>query len=163
MSATLDPYQGIGFLYFRTNDMSNYGGFGLHMNGYKLSLGAGVGFSGVHLDRINGNNVGPGLEYVNGAGVVNGANHVEVLAVGSHIQAWLNGGSTPVIDVVDAAPVLSGGVGIEGVWSNQSRFDDIVVTNATAVPMPASWAMGLGLMGLLGAKALRRKLASARS
>lgn len=111
--------------------------------------GGGAGHGMISLIRVV-DGVGSVVESASPSpGIVAGRNNlVDVWAVDNHFQVAING--TQVIDFIDPAPILTGGIALGAIWESHVRYDYAFVGSISPVPEPQQWLMlllgGIGLI-----------------
>jgi hypothetical protein len=134
-------------IFFRTSNVhatyyavnGNY--YTLNLRGPDHGLDAGP-WPSVSLIRVNGSTPTTLFQEVQVPYIGSDPMDLEITLNGARIQVALDGDG--IIDVIDPAPLLFGGIGIGAVWEAEARFDDVVVT---VVPIPGSiLLMGTGLV-----------------
>lgn len=122
-------------LLFRTHGMK-YAPLGIDGHYYRLEVGTG-GYALWRYDGFASSNTT--LFSKPGPFDTSKPINVTITVTGARIQVWFDGKS--VIDVIDPAPLLYGGIGVGAVWESEARFDDVVVSGVAGAA--AGQAFGL--------------------
>lgn len=137
----------------------NYYGVGLTTSDWSdgptwfLQRGDLVG-GGPVIRNLAGGTLDPSFGFHNGSD-----NVLDIFASGNQFRVLLNGRSLTAGPIVDPYPNphLYGGVSLQSVWETHTRFDYVTVGSLPPVPEPATSAMLMFGLALVGCGALRQR------